>query len=93
MSIDPNATYTVLGSDLQNAITQAGYVNTALIAEENAHPSLLLTALHRQMNAMALISANAIKDPDGNPLPSNTFGGNGTLSGTSPQSGGTPKGP
>lgn len=86
--------YSISDADMANAVTQSGYVLTALTNLENAHPSIQLTALHKQLNAMALIAANAIYDNStGQPVASNTFGGNGNLSGTTPQSGGTNKGP
>lgn len=95
MTIDPNATYTILGSDLINCITQSGYLNAKIVAAEayQPHPrGIYLTGIHKLANAQALQAANAIKDPEGNPLPSDTFGGSGTVSGTTPSSGGTNKG-
>lgn len=85
--------YTISDADMANAITQAGYVQVALQNVENLHPSLALTALHKQLNALARISANAIVDNStGLPVASNTFGGSGNVSGTTPQSAGVGKG-
>lgn len=79
--------YTISDSDYANMVTQASYINAALQNVENTHPSLALTALHRQLNAGALILANAMG------VASDTFGGNGSTSGTTPQSGGVDKQP
>lgn len=85
--------YSISDDDMANAVTQSGYVLSALTNVENLHPSLALTELHKQLNAMALISANAIIDNStGLPVASDTFGGSGNMSGTTPQSAGVGKG-
>lgn len=96
MTIDPTATYSVLGSDLINCITQAGYAKASLLNVETHAPNYRQIDVdhhHAVLNHQALITANAVKDSGGSPLPSDTFGGSGTVTGTTPSSGGTNKGP
>lgn len=87
--------YTISDAAMADAVTQASYVQIAL-ANLEAHSPLRaidVSALHKQLNAMALISANAIIDSStGQPVASNTFGGDGNVSGTTPQTAGVGKG-
>ncbi len=87
--------YTISDAAMADMITEAGYVAASLSTAENSpHPGLALAGLHKHLNAAALILANACIDTStGNPVASDTFGGSGNISGTSPQSGGIAKNP
>lgn len=79
-------TYTLSQQQVDDITTQAGYVKSALTTIETNHPSYNLAALHLSLNSLALIGAYALG------LPMTEFGGDGTSSSTTPQSGGTAKG-
>ena len=90
-------TYIVDATDLANCLTQVGYVQSALDTVEAHNPIRAIDVgyLHKQLNALSIIAARSIKDGNGTPLDDSYFGGSGGsgISGTTPQSGGTNKGP
>lgn len=87
--------YTISDAAMADAITQSSYVQIALANLEAHSPPRVIdvAALHKQLNALALISANAVIDTSTSlPVASDTFGGSGNVSGTTPQSAGVGKG-
>lgn len=85
-TINATDTYTVSGADLINCITQAGYLQSAITTIETAHPAYNLYGIHANANLLALIAAFSFG------FDSDTFHGNGTVTSTTPTSGGTNKG-
>lgn len=82
--------HTISDTDLANLQTQTGYAKSALLNMESHNPvrQIDVKAVHDHANAVALISAFAIKDTNGDPLASDYFGGSGSVTSTTPQSGG-----